>query len=124
MARTRPSRPTKNVVGQALRFTACGSLGVQLRRLARQKHWILDAILRDEGAEACGIFLLIGLFKRETDHFESGVTVLAVQLLKIGRFVVAVWAPASTDGDQQDFTLEARVGIGDDASVEIAKAES
>ena len=96
---------------------------VELLGLARQEHRIGDAVTGDEGTEAGRVFELVSFLKGEADDFEATSLELAVKALKKRSFVVAVGAPGTTDGDDDDLAVELGIGVCDDLAGEVGKPE-
>ena len=104
--------------GPAVETDSLGDFFVELVGLAGYQDGVGDAVAGDEGAEAGGVFELIGLFKGEVDDLEASGVVLLVEGLEEGSFVVAVGAPGAADGDDDDLAVEAGVAVGYERSEE------
>src|SRR5262249_34567418 len=95
----------------------------QLRRLARQQHSVLDAVLLDERAQPRRIGELIGLFGRERYDREALLAILLVEIREERRFIAAVRAPASGDAHEHHLALQSWIRIADALAIEILEAE-
>ena len=86
----------------------------ELRKLVRdftdgtgQQDRIRNHKFLDEGFDSRLIFSRIaGSLKSQTDNFQSARVVVLVEIDEKGRFIAAIRAPRSANGDQNNFALE------------------
>ena len=63
------------------------------------------------------------LLEHQGDHLKSLATSFAVKIRQESGFIVAVWAPASRERDDDDLAAEERIGDRDLMAGEIREAE-
>lgn len=97
----------------AVEMVGLRDLFVELIRGPSYEDGIGDAVTLDEGAEAYWILQLVLLFKAEVYNLEALAMELFVEALKEGRLIVAVRAPGTTNGDDNDLVTELGIGVRD-----------
>src|ERR1700677_1477261 len=107
----------------AVKIRDAGKLFVELVRGPSQQYLIRDAVTVNDSLQSRRIFQLRFYLKAYLDDFQALTTKPLIDCFKKRSFVLAVWAPASTNRDDDSLSTEFRVGIGNPLAIQIRKGE-